>query len=1448
MAPSPKIIDLPDKPPPYGVDEFLRNEWFAATMPLMNDPNPDFNDFWRGVRSTLEEQVSLTVHIRGVMIQRDFFGTNDLIVGMREVNLNGLGRNMVKWINWFIVEFKSYQFPHDWIQGWCRLFVWAVWTKEATLRGIMPREEVMARGVEKRVKVEEEVEEMVDEVEKVEEVEKVDEVEKVEEVEKADEVEKNDEVENEEKETGTETEKIPTREKVRARVKVARDTKETSKKAARVTKDISKFPKAIDPATLKFKLLVMSDDKKTEITHATIPASAALPPNTVPSRGAKYSFPLFLRAFEKELNANREDDTAIWSLAHGKIGYYMGKRLMVIEPPRQRHFEEGINWLLARPHVGEEVVLEFEFNRETSAQKKVREGTAKAKARVAAATGPVVMVSRTEDKGKGVEGEEVESPSRSTAGRLAKSPSRPTSSSPRGGPPRPVSTTPSRLSPVDASSPKKDIPARHNSPRPDASSRPARKTPSPASSSAASALKRPSIDRVKEIFTKRPSTPEGEAAGKPPSGADTKEAREATFRELNNVLDTQTYIKGQVEDEKALGEAIDDIKNAFDGGDDDQDPLEDSADWEAQEKQLEMDSDGGDDNMRPTCQESLIQELKKLGDSPALTQLQEPRNFNPKYPRWKESCAMFKMDPEDHTNGSLVRVAGLKSRLYPYQAFGTWWQMKKSRETGGGYVCDEMGLGKTLSFLAYVVVERQLAYLWNDVQASRKNKDGRHHIDENEAAAPCPTEGNREDWISCPCSTSNPASQMIPKPGVRIAIVPPPLVTTWMVEWKKHIDIADNKLLMKLAVACPAVFPLGGAPDVIDQRNAATKDKLRANKVHTDQRKKCDIDEAVFGQERILLVTTALQYKSSMETYAYETSVEDTDSKKVSYKKVKNAGIVFGIAMIDEVHEVKHDRAKNKGGILSDLPITNQPFLWGYTGTPFVFTPRGVEQILWALENRSPHTSIQGTKLSSSAWALDPVLKPYTYSKLNYICTEFDTWYKNEIAGHDLIEELGKVLSPFLEMFMLRRTAESSWFGRSLIKLKVHTHMDVALRLPMTFANELNELTTTVINPIVEATIKQRLADFEAKKDSLPSSESYMALRPSLIHLPFSTGYVKAQKLRIFASFPYLVKFALLPRGNPDHLEFDREEMRVKGVNSQVHRTVYATHLKQIVESSPKMGWLYEFLDSWLSKGEEACDGGNTRARKLIIISQFDVVALIVRLFIQRYFADRVMKDQTALILTTTAPRDRAAIITSFTEINTPVSSTTRTTARERATAKANPIAPSPIIMIGNSSTVGMGQNFTRASSLILMEPNLQFTVETQVYSRVHRIGQKARDGSESWRLFTETPYASHHKQQPFYSSQKWEWEGAVVDRSRRRKLAFGRHIQEVEEVEAVLKEVDGSNSEEEKRLAEEIERLRAEEDVALNDAAMEAIKGARGGDDDHVSKNPMPFNEGNVN
>lgn len=173
-----------------------------------------------------------------------------------------------------------------------------------------------------------------------------------------------------------------------------------------------------------------------------------------------------------------------------------------------------------------------------------------------------------------------------------------------------------------------------------------------------------------------------------------------------------------------------------------------------------------------------------------------------------------------------------------------------------------------------------------------------------------------------------------------------------------------------------------------------------------------------------LVLTTAKTFKDWIKKFEYKGQVQGKDGK---WKTGTRHQIVFGLAMIDESHE-EYFKQTGRGKVLADLPSVNQPFLWGYSGTPFSQTPRGLEGVLWAIEQHFP-SAVKG----ESGWHNHPFLQQFEYRKLDKICKDFDNEFKRDRPDQGKVDQILADFKPFLLNFVIRRTAETLWFGHRLI-------------------------------------------------------------------------------------------------------------------------------------------------------------------------------------------------------------------------------------------------------------------------------------------------------------------------------------------------------------------------------------------------------------------------------
>jgi len=518
--------------------------------------------------------------------------------------------------------------------------------------------------------------------------------------------------------------------------------------------------------------------------------------------------------------------------------------------------------------------------------------------------------------------------------------------------------------------------------------------------------------------------------------------------------------------------------------------------------------------------------------------------------------------------------------------------MTTSRLHGGGFVADDMGLGKTLSFLAYMVVERQLSCLWQQVNRSRALKNNQHLPQAGQAKdAQCPSP-RKPGWIVCPCADSSPTKNYAPKAGLRMACVPAALVRSWWEQWKTHVDTTTPELGLNIVVDHRGAFDFNTSSEDLSFRSDSGRSTTRTAAERYKKKDGKGDDAAKPYQDGFLILTTKETFPAWVKKYHTYEGLVRVDGKD-EWKKGSRVQLVFGIAMIDESHE-EAMRGKGRAKILLDLPKVNAPFLWGYSGTPFSMTPRGLEGVLWAIEK---HTQANGEQHSNY-----PEL---SCSTLNKICQDFANQkdLKEKTINDDAIDAVLKRFKPFLTTFVIRRDQQSKWFGHSLIKINLHIHQDIRLKQvhPIYTPQELIDFEAG-FQEEKDAMLLKLQQKFDAEKDTRSSN-----VRPT--KLPFNTMCREQWRLSLLATFPYLLKLATAEDEKVRMTLTEAEALGLRGSDNKEKDSGYYKHIKSIVESSPKALWLYDFIH-----GLDAQRDVNGDEQKLVMVTQFPQVAFILKL------------------------------------------------------------------------------------------------------------------------------------------------------------------------------------------------------------------------------------------
>jgi hypothetical protein len=295
--------------------------------------------------------------------------------------------------------------------------------------------------------------------------------------------------------------------------------------------------------------------------------------------------------------------------------------------------------------------------------------------------------------------------------------------------------------------------------------------------------------------------------------------------------------------------------------------------------------------------------------------------------------------------------------------------------------------------------------------------------------------------------------------------------------------------------------------------------------------------------------------------------------------------LIFGIAIIDECHE-EYFKNSGRAKVLTDLPRLNntvQPYVWGYSGTPFSQTPRGIEGVLWAIEKHS-----------------ETVDKAFSWKKLDWICKQFDEQLKNEKLDNAAVDACLADFKSFLTRFMIRRTGDTMWFGHPLVNMKPHMHTDVTLVSEETLTEDICDYEKQF-----DAEKERILTALRLKWDNTAPELRRSNIRP--VKLAFNIMIRAHWRSRLLATFPYLQKMTLPDLERPLNLGPDEVQVFLKANARETNP--YKKNIRALVENSPKCLWLYDFI--YKLKALKDVEGNH---HKLVIMTAFPQVAYIVSL------------------------------------------------------------------------------------------------------------------------------------------------------------------------------------------------------------------------------------------
>ena len=358
-------------------------------------------------------------------------------------------------------------------------------------------------------------------------------------------------------------------------------------------------------------------------------------------------------------------------------------------------------------------------------------------------------------------------------------------------------------------------------------------------------------------------------------------------------------------------------------------------------------------------------------------------------------------------------------------------------------------------------------------------------------------------------------------------------------------------------------------------------------------------NESENHQSGYLLLTTIHSFKDTIKKFelkGYKDAMKTFGPSKKG-KAPDKYKIIFGIAMIDESHE-EYFKETGRGKVLCDLPSRNQPFVWGYSGTPFSQTPRGLDGVLWAMEQHAKNCQI--------IWANHPVLGQFENDKLMRICYNFDKECHSEQPDYAQVDEILTSFKPFLLNFIIRRTASTLWFGNRLIRLKPHVHQDMFLAANLAVRAEFKHGEILEYESRFQDEKDKKLLELQQKWDHFPNKRQ-SSTRPA--KFKFNTMCRLQWRLRILATFPHLIKLVTSEDDESRVNLTEQELLDYVQVGNKIKDNPYYRHMRNIMEDSPKLLWLHPFIDNLIKQKDYQGE-----PQKLIIMSTFPQVICVLNM------------------------------------------------------------------------------------------------------------------------------------------------------------------------------------------------------------------------------------------
>ncbi|KAL2062669.1 hypothetical protein VTL71DRAFT_5741 [Oculimacula yallundae] len=713
---------------------------------------------------------------------------------------------------------------------------------------------------------------------------------------------------------------------------------------------------------------------------------------------------------------------------------------------------------------------------------------------------------------------------------------------------------------------------------------------------------------------------------------------------------------------------------------------------------------------------------------------------------WKNCCAFFFIDPENHSPDLKVKVRGLKEDFWVYQAYAIFWMMSQSRTpAGGGFCSDEKGLGRVRVELGLCIMEYILANAWTEVEAARNSENAVDNIKHNsinasKTALSCPSEvvaqGNTDSYpfaIPCPCWAGSISSKFELKNGASLILLSNACNTSaWEKEFTRILHPKGHIHYLPLDLVVVPKF----SSEIYERLGPAEKEELDDRLLDTF------VEEGRvpgLGHTRFIFVSSDYHYREYIKDVYERGGGRNPEEHSVYWSKI----------LISQHHlETRKDSTIVKIMQVSGNDFEwGSPFMWAFSGTPFEENPEDLEPYIAFLRDRVvpwtdpdddpnyvPYVNLdddvpfgypEDIKSFQSQW----IRAPLSHAKLDgdetehnfgWICQEYkrqlacikqlgDGVVFNQRAVNKSRSTMTHYLGEVLQALMIRRTSKSRWFGAPLKQLTKNYRHRLLVGTFVFAGDTYFEEDLTELRAITMLKVRN--------------------FGPNDIRFRHALRF-----LRMSATIPGIANLILgiEPSWELTEEELQRPRLRpggeVSSWYSDTSGSPYSLDRERLLNYSEK---LLELDNKILKNLEE--DPTTGKQEKIIVLSNFPAVAYIMYMYMVRKLG-----EIPVLLIHEQTPHRKALLEGSQRRRNG-----SGFNSSDRLDKNAYNRGYFATCVVSTPTIIGQEHSLTRATRVILMEPSWTRRDEEQAFSCVRNFSQTQK--THTYRFVNKSTLIEDH-------------------------------------------------------------------------------------------------------